>query len=181
MGRGGAACLALKVMSSIRDAEKLLKDAGFEFQRATRHGEMWAHPQGERLAIPRQFLNNRGFNNFRADLRRALRKMGIEEIIEPVMIAGVVAEVVPLRATDQPREIRIVPQNPSDKVQSQRKKIPDAVLNVITSQDLTEKQKVGMLLGFGEFPSPVLNILGAPELNTNQKVRMLEAFMEATE
>jgi hypothetical protein len=149
-----------------REAEFYLKDNGFSLHRETRHGIMWV--DGISTIMVPKCPTPRGEMNLWADIRRALKKRENQKsaISEPVMAQeetkvvyrlpeqpAVVAELVPAQEEDEPMNKQPDPfkaptQQPQPTQATGRQKMPLIVMTILTDPELTDTQKVKMLMAY---------------------------------
>lgn len=135
------------------EAEKLLQECEFKFVRKGASGDIWTDLFGSRIAIGAD-LEGRRHHNFLADLKRAVKNRPVPldpqaERDTKIIIRKAEAAAPPLELIQQEEEE--MPQEPVPSIATSKKaKIPMIIMAILTDPDLTDTQKVKMLMSYAE-------------------------------
>lgn len=125
------------------EAYKLLKDNGFSYVRDAKHGEIWTNGAATVMLAHTPSDGAHGERNFRAEIKRAVRKKDeLTKKEEPPM-------------TTQPHvQVKLPEVQPNPFVAQEPKKgpmqLPDIIIAILVDGSLTDSQKIKMIFAYTE-------------------------------
>lgn len=154
-----------------KDAEFYLKDNGFELRRETRHGMLWEDGIST-IMVPKS-PTCRGERNLWADIRRAMKlreqaKSQLLAVPEPVQNQEI-TKVVKRIPVQEPAVVAA--PEPAKEEEPMNETKPNAFITKPASQPAPQPREKKM-------PLIVMTILTDPELSDTQKVKMLMAYID---